>query len=151
MPNYEVLKHHTVTSYAKQLSRATLGRAPQAKEQTVAVVPKKSRAAVGKLSRIANLPDDVLLEVSFFTVCLQNAIYQSSSELKIPKHLHPRDILNLARTSKYFRQLLMSKRSRSVWRAARTTIGLPDCPCELSEPQYATLVFSTDCQVSKYL
>lgn len=151
MPNYEVLKHYTVTSYAKQLSRATFGRAPQAKEQTVAAVPKKSRAAVGKLSRIAKLPDDVLLEVSIFYRLSAKSYLPTVFELKIPKHLHPRDILNLARTSKYFRQLLMSKRSRSVWRAARTTIGLPDCPCELSEPQYANLIFSTDCQVSKYL
>lgn len=45
----------------------------------------------------------------------------------------------------------MSKRSRGAWRLARANVGLPDCPQELSEPEYANLVFSTECQVGASL
>lgn len=45
----------------------------------------------------------------------------------------------------------MSKRSRGVWRIARENVGLPKCPQELSEPEYANLVFITECQVGALL
>ena len=63
--------------------------------------------------------------------------------------MHPRDLLNLARTSKDFRSLLMSRTSAIFWRAARQQIpGLPECPPFLSEPQYANLLFFSHCHVS---
>ncbi|KAE9393656.1 hypothetical protein BT96DRAFT_923941 [Gymnopus androsaceus JB14] len=59
-------------------------------------------------------------------------------------HLDPGDLLRLARTSKNLRNVLMSKSSESAWRAARSNVdhGLPPLPDDLSEPQYAHLVFS---------
>ncbi|KAI0645556.1 hypothetical protein C8Q79DRAFT_910119 [Trametes meyenii] len=60
--------------------------------------------------------------------------------------MHPRDLLNLARTSKEFRRFLMSRQSASFWRAARQQVdGLPECPQFLSEPQYANLLFFPHC------
>ncbi|KAI0689357.1 hypothetical protein C8T65DRAFT_672976 [Cerioporus squamosus] len=60
--------------------------------------------------------------------------------------LHPRDLVNLARTARDFRAFLMSRDSAPFWRAARKQVdGLPDCPPFLSEPAYANLVFSTHC------
>lgn len=62
--------------------------------------------------------------------------------------MHPRDLLNLARTSKDFRALLMSRDSALFWKAAREQVpGLPECPAFLSEPQYANLLFSSFCNV----
>jgi hypothetical protein len=59
------------------------------------------------------------------------------------------DLLNLARTTKAFRQLLMRKSSAFVWKAALGQVeGLPDCPPDLSEPQYTNLVFYPHCHVS---
>ncbi|EPT04640.1 hypothetical protein FOMPIDRAFT_1045913 [Fomitopsis schrenkii] len=61
-------------------------------------------------------------------------------------YLEPRDLLNLARTTKPFRRFLMSRRSASTWKAARANVGdLPDCPPHLSEPQYANLLFFPYC------
>ncbi|KAG6379256.1 hypothetical protein JVT61DRAFT_11706 [Boletus reticuloceps] len=58
------------------------------------------------------------------------------------------DLLNLARTCKSLRQLLMVKSSAFVWKAARRQIdGLPDCPADLTEPEYANLVFYPRCQI----
>ncbi|KAF9234857.1 hypothetical protein BU15DRAFT_25152, partial [Melanogaster broomeanus] len=60
--------------------------------------------------------------------------------------LHPMDLLNLARTTKAFRQLLMRKSSAFVWKAALGRVeGLPACPPDLNEPQYAYLAFYPHC------
>jgi hypothetical protein len=45
--------------------------------------------------------------------------------------------------------MLMSRDSRPIWRAARGSFpDLPPCPPDLSEPEYARLVFDRDCHVS---
>ena len=63
--------------------------------------------------------------------------------------MHPRDLLNLARTTKDFRTFLMSRNAAPFWKAARQQVeGLPDCPAHLSEPAYANLVFFSHCHVS---
>ncbi|KAF9230877.1 hypothetical protein BU15DRAFT_56779 [Melanogaster broomeanus] len=63
--------------------------------------------------------------------------------------MHPMDLLNLARTTKAFRQLLMRKSSAFVWKTALSRVeGLPDCPPDLNEPQYAYLAFYPHCHVS---
>ncbi|KAI0675149.1 hypothetical protein C8Q78DRAFT_1010751 [Trametes maxima] len=66
--------------------------------------------------------------------------------IEIFSRMHPRDLLNLARTSKDFRAFLMSRQSASFWRAARQQVhDLPECPQFLSEPQYANLLFFPYC------
>jgi hypothetical protein len=42
----------------------------------------------------------------------------------------------------------MSRSSTFVWRAARQSIGLPELPSFLDEPQYANLWFDKHCHVS---
>ncbi|KIJ23206.1 hypothetical protein M422DRAFT_276264 [Sphaerobolus stellatus SS14] len=92
---------------------------------------------VGKLCAFIDVPLDVLLE--------------------IVSHLSPQDLLNLSRASRLFYKLFVedARYARAAWRAARTSIpGLPDCPSDLTEPQYAKLVFESDCyecSVSKAL
>lgn len=44
----------------------------------------------------------------------------------------------------------MDKSSAFVWRSARRQVnGLPDCPDDLTEPEYANLVFYARCHVRK--
>ncbi|KAI0769767.1 hypothetical protein BD413DRAFT_476981 [Trametes elegans] len=77
-------------------------------------------------SSLENLPMDILIEI----LALVN----------------PKDLLTLARTSKTFRAFLMNRKSERCWKAARSTIkDFPPCPPFLSEPQYANLLFTTDC------
>ncbi|KAG2150222.1 uncharacterized protein EDB93DRAFT_1249795 [Suillus bovinus] len=60
--------------------------------------------------------------------------------------LLPMDLLNLSRTSKDFRNLLLQRSSASAWKTARLQVdGLPDCPQDMSEPQYANLAFYPHC------
>ena len=62
--------------------------------------------------------------------------------------LLPLDLLHLARTTRAFRRVLMHKSSIFVWKAARENVsGIPDCPTDLSEPQWANLAFDTHCHV----
>ncbi|KAL0066954.1 hypothetical protein AAF712_005943 [Marasmius tenuissimus] len=68
--------------------------------------------------------------------------------LEIFKYLWPREILHLSRTSKSLRELLMSRSSAPIWRAARINSGLPPLPPDLSEPRYASLAFDPYCNVS---
>lgn len=45
----------------------------------------------------------------------------------------------------------MRRNSISVWRRARNNvIGLPECPDDLTEPQYAELVYGKTCFVSVF-
>ncbi|KAH0585238.1 hypothetical protein H2248_008482 [Termitomyces sp. 'cryptogamus'] len=62
------------------------------------------------------------------------------------EHLHPTDLLNLSRTTKTLRSILMKRSARSVWRSAIANVpGLPACPMDLDEPQYANLAFDDCC------
>lgn len=66
--------------------------------------------------------------------------------------MSPEDLLHLSRTSAGLRDMLMSKSSRRVWEAARTVQGtIPPCPSDLSEPQYADLLFGKGCSVSVHV
>ena len=66
---------------------------------------------------------------------------------KIASHLTPQDLLHMARSCRMMRDLFMSKRSLPIWRTAREALGMPECPPDLSEPQYADLVFFKGCYV----
>ena len=62
------------------------------------------------------------------------------------------DLLNLARTGKHLRNTLMRRSGISVWKAVRATVkGLPECPSDLSEPQYANLMFDMFCHVRRFI
>ncbi|KAI9566202.1 hypothetical protein HD554DRAFT_2315645 [Boletus coccyginus] len=61
-------------------------------------------------------------------------------------YVHLLDLLNLARTCKSLRELLMDKASEFVWKTARRQVqGLPDCPADMIEPEYANLLFYARC------
>ncbi|KAI0744138.1 hypothetical protein C8Q80DRAFT_1185250 [Daedaleopsis nitida] len=91
-----------------------------------ATTRRNLRGKKGGLKDMPGMPLDILIEI--FSL------------------MHPRDLLSLARTSKDFRALLMSRNSMSLWKAARQQVpGLPDCPSYLSEPAHANLAFFTHC------
>lgn len=90
--------------------------------------PKKSgglsRRVRGRLENMLSLPLDVLFVIM--------------------SALLPMDLLNLARTSKTLRQVLMSRKSMSVWISARRNAGatvVPEPPEDMSEPAWAQLLF----------
>ncbi|OBZ74627.1 hypothetical protein A0H81_05074 [Grifola frondosa] len=81
-----------------------------------------SRRKKAALSALPTMPIDILFEIF--------------------ANLTPRDLLNLTRTNKPFRQLLMTRKAITVWRAARKNeLGAPDCLPGMSEPQWASLLW----------
>ncbi|KAJ3505897.1 hypothetical protein NLJ89_g7170 [Agrocybe chaxingu] len=63
----------------------------------------------------------------------------------------PVDLLNLARTSRRFRATFMSKTALGVWKRVLERIpDLPECPKDLTHPQYASLMFEKFCMMHSY-
>ncbi|KAG8916195.1 hypothetical protein FRC02_004121 [Tulasnella sp. 418] len=89
---------------------------------------KVSKRLQGRLAGLMNMPIDIFAEICCY--------------------LYPLDLLHLVWSSKAIRSVLMSKTSKPIWRTARKNQvpDLPECPSILTEPQYATLVFTTICQ-----
>jgi len=81
---------------------------------------------LGKLAQLMSMPLDVFFEIT--------------------EQLEPFDILQLSRVSKRFRSTFASKHSRHIWVAARRNISMPECPSDLTELQYASLMFEQTCQ-----
>lgn len=125
---------------------------------------QKLRGRRGSLEAMPGIPLDVIIEVCLASSLCYSAIRSLEADRyrrwvparRIPcieqilDHLHPRDILSLARTSKPFRALLMNRRNAFIWKAARTALpdGLPDPHPFLSEPALAHLMFTSQCHVS---
>jgi len=102
---------------------------------------------VGKLAQLMDMPLDV-----FFEARLASSHPEGSTDLfaslQITAHLEPLDILRLSRISKQFRATFASnKHSRHIWLAARRNILMPECPDDLTELQFASLMFEQNCQV----
>ena len=68
---------------------------------------------------------------------------------QIFRHLHPRDLLTLARTSKRLRAFLTRRNCAFVWRASRALVGLldPIKSFRMSELAFANVLFNNHCHV----
>lgn len=102
----------------------------------------------GKLAHLKNMTLDIFFEVSsnFVLYCVTITYVH---RWQITSHLQPMDILQLSRVSKQFRSMFASKNSRHIWVAAKRNLAapMPECPADLSEPQYISLMFEHHCQV----
>lgn len=69
--------------------------------------------------------------------------------LQIAFRLQPLDLLQLTRTCRAVRKLFLTRGFAShAWAEARANVpDLPDCPPDLTEAQYASLMFETVCYV----
>ncbi|KAJ3476781.1 hypothetical protein NLI96_g10924 [Meripilus lineatus] len=125
MPPKRTRKSKTKQAEASSSKTST----PRVASESVRQPPTKRRRTLrGSLQNLPEMPLDILFEI-----CC---------------HLNPLDVLNLARTNKAFRTLLMNRVNVSFWTVARRNVeGLPECPSYLSEPAYANLVFCSHCHV----
>lgn len=124
--------------------------AARTKKQNMPAQFKKVRGKLGLLERVTkDVPMDVIIEVHKIFCAVACATLILSHVFQIFGHLDPGDLLHLARTSRDLRDILMSKSSEGIWRAARRNVeGLPPLPSDLNEPQYAHLLFEPYCHVS---
>ncbi|KAH7320495.1 hypothetical protein B0J17DRAFT_685387 [Rhizoctonia solani] len=111
------------------------GDLPQRKKRSLTTASELSRSKPpnkikGKLSGVLALPIEVFMEIIQY--------------LALP------DVLSLSRSNKFFRQMLMTRSAATlfVWRTAVQNVpGLPPCPKDLCEPQYAALIYSKHCSM----
>lgn len=102
------------------------------------------RRDAGKLKNFVDLPLDIIYEVSI----LLFQLYMTLTALKVVSYLNPLELLTLGRLTKEFRALFMSRSSVAIWRRVlRHVSGLPPCPRDLTEPQYASFMFEKFCMV----
>ncbi|EJD51309.1 hypothetical protein AURDEDRAFT_57144, partial [Auricularia subglabra TFB-10046 SS5] len=66
---------------------------------------------------------------------------------QICAHVHPRDALQLSRTCKALRGILLDRSSTTAWKRAFYNIGLPKCPVDIAGPHYAAMFFKPTCEV----
>jgi hypothetical protein len=102
----------------------------------------------GKLGMIAEMPLDVLYEVgsSSHPFCMNAAGFIFI--VQVFSFLTPRDLIRMSWTNKEFRQILTSRSTRNIWKAALESVdGLPPCPPHMNEIEYSTLLFHVACYV----
>ncbi|RXW23700.1 hypothetical protein EST38_g2173 [Candolleomyces aberdarensis] len=123
------------TNKKKRKSRKT-NATPKGKRQKTEP-PSKSKAANkgatakgGRrrktLSLLPTMPLDVLFEIF--------------------KHLFPKDLINLARTSTAFEKTMSDPRTSTVWIAARRVFDAPDPAKGFTEAQWGELLFGNTCE-----
>ncbi|KAJ7269386.1 hypothetical protein B0H12DRAFT_1095559 [Mycena haematopus] len=110
----------------------TKKRKPETETEPSGSAPKKPRTnrstKKGRLAGLLSISLDVVFEIF--------------------GNLHPLDVLRLSRTSKEFRELLMHKSSRPIWRSSLNSVeDMPPCPPHMNEPQWICLAFDAVCQV----
>jgi hypothetical protein len=67
-------------------------------------------------------------------------------------NLEPLDLIRVSRVSKYLRSVLLSRSSRVVWLKSLASVeDLPPRPDDLSDVQYAVLMFDPTCSVCRPL
>lgn len=113
-------------------------------------MPDEFRGVRGKLGLLEKLARDVPLDIMFEVPSLCHP--KAAAECFLALNLllsKPNDLINLARTTRDLRGIVISKSSELIWRTARSNLdGLPPLPKDLSESQYAALLICTHCYVS---
>ncbi|KAK7695358.1 hypothetical protein QCA50_002550 [Cerrena zonata] len=110
-------------SPVKRVKRVKQSKAVENPKPTVTRIRRK-----GTLQELPKMPLDIIDEVLV--------------------HLHLGDLLNLSRTTKAFRELVLAPGAERFWNAAMENAqaaGVPACPEWLSKPAYANLIYSPHC------
>ncbi|QRV93653.1 hypothetical protein RhiJN_21671 [Ceratobasidium sp. AG-Ba] len=107
---------------------------PPRRKRRALTVPSPKKAPVCVSRKKGRLSGVLLLPIEVFT--------------EIASHLTPPDVIALSRSNRYFNKLLLSRSALHIWTAAiRNVPGLPPCPKDLCQPQYAALIYSKYCSM----
>ncbi|CUA73015.1 DNA mismatch repair protein MutS [Carboxydothermus hydrogenoformans Z-2901] [Rhizoctonia solani] len=93
-------------------------KGPPAKRSKTTQAPNRGKKA--KLSRLLDMAPEIFNEIA--------------------NHLLPMDLLSLARSNKFFRNMFMSRTSQHLWQQTLANADIPACPPDLNEPQYVSPV-----------
>ncbi|KAG8739682.1 hypothetical protein FRC10_005278 [Ceratobasidium sp. 414] len=133
---------------AKPKTRKRVRKDRQGSDAPIEPPIKRSRGKQGKLKGIMNMPIEVFTEVGRGLLKRPLTIDYMSLSKQIAKYLYPLDLILLSRANRFFRQLLLNRSATQTWQHALSNVdGLPPCPEELCEPQYAALMFTKYCSM----
>ncbi|KAF9476676.1 hypothetical protein BDN70DRAFT_882141 [Pholiota conissans] len=107
---------------AKRMKLSVASTSESRKQETKAASKSRKKS----LSLLPTMPMDVLFEI-----------------LRL---LTPKDLLNVLCTNKLFRGTLLSSGSKTVWKYALKAQNVPECPADLIEPRWASLLFGNTCE-----
>ncbi|KAJ3559741.1 hypothetical protein NM688_g158 [Phlebia brevispora] len=100
--------------------------AQRSKKEAKSVAISRAKNQRGILQHLLGVPVEIVLEVL--------------------RRLSPLDLLQLSRTSKSFRALLMSRSSSHIWAAAwKNESDLPPCPTDVAAPAFTDLLYGAWC------
>ena len=112
----------------------------------------KKKGKATQTSKLLDMPLDVMFEVSRFPrggPC-GFRMFVVFTDVQILSCVEPRDLLQLSRTSKTLRGVIMDKSNRFVWvNSFAADEEAPKCPKDISEPAWAQLLYSPYCQVRR--
>jgi hypothetical protein len=100
------------------------------------------------------MPLDIIFEVTFGFSEFLNPFNVIFLYAQIFSSLAPVDLISLTRSSKRLREILMTRKAITIWRAAARDQApdAPGCPPDMSEPAWGNLLFGgTKCQVCRTL
>lgn len=70
---------------------------------------------------------------------------------QIFRHVHPLDLVNLSRTTKSLRAVLLDRSAAWIWKAAIDSFpGMPKPMPGMNEPQYLSLMLDPHCYVGSF-
>ncbi|KAJ6588719.1 hypothetical protein B0H19DRAFT_1100844 [Mycena capillaripes] len=104
------------------------GKRPLKRQKVIKKAPATARKPSGKRKaadstcHLTVMPLDVLIEIF--------------------GRLEPKGLILLSRTNHTFRSYLLSSAAKGVWKTARENSDGPDCPSDLSEQQWAHLLYA---------
>jgi hypothetical protein len=125
---------------------ASRTRASNSAKKNMDTAPWRRPRGRGKLKILPEMPMDILFEVSY-TPLARDGVHNLNS-CQIFSYLTPLDILHLSRTTKALRDILMSRSAITIWKSAFTFEPELPVPPDMSEPEWANLIFSPHCHAS---
>ena len=95
--------------------------------------------------KLARLPLELILEVR---LSFLSAMQLLTISAQILSDLEPPELLQFSRLCKHFHVVLHSSTNLWVWRISLNKIySIPPCPTDMTEVQFAALLFSEECYV----
>ncbi|KAF8602609.1 hypothetical protein BDV93DRAFT_581824 [Ceratobasidium sp. AG-I] len=140
--------------HSKSMTSSSAEKAPMSQNTTMTGIhdDKNTERQTSKKSKMSFPPGDMASnglqapKDAFFSLNYISLDIFSQAWLQlVASNLLAVDVLNLARTSKLFRKILMSCSSLKVWRVALSNSNLPPCENTVSEPKYTAMMFEGLC------
>ncbi|TFK33815.1 hypothetical protein BDQ12DRAFT_738566 [Crucibulum laeve] len=116
---------HTASPPPRKRARGSKQPAQKKAPAKKAAYSSRGKGKQRDLSLLPTMPMDIVFEIL--------------------SSLPPKDLISVSRTTKSFREMLLSRQATTIWKNALEAADAPECPDDCSEPQWAALLFELPC------